>query len=136
MSRQLLVADAEHRIARMEHYATNIAFAIRAEWQARQDRDALLDRMTNQLIGQPNPLTEKPHSATSAEKAVKDTDAYREAAMNVLNAEAGRVLAISDYDRALLTARLMVAVVEGHGVESITITTDGKPTVVDYLKQG
>ncbi len=103
------ILDAETRIQNIENKAVNVAMAVRGESQARDDRDEYLEASVNSLIGQPNPLTGKDHSATSAEKAVKAGDDYKAKDREVLNAECRRIMAWSDYERAKLSAKLAVA---------------------------
>lgn len=101
--------DAEHRIQQIETKAVNVAMAVRGESQARDERDDFLAALVNSLIGQPNPLTNKDHSATSAEKAAKDNEDYKAKDRAVLDSECKRILAWADYERAKLSARLAVA---------------------------
>lgn len=83
--------------------------AIRAAAKARADRDALLGELVASIVGQPNPMTNKPHSATSATEAAKELPAYVEAQGKVLDADCRIVLAVAEYDAAKLTAQLLVA---------------------------
>lgn len=107
------ILDAEHRVQQIENAAVNVAFAIRAETAARDERDDFLEALVNALVGQPNPMTEKPHSATSAEKAAKCSEDYRAKETAVLNAECKRILAWADYERAKLNAKLAVIAAGG-----------------------
>lgn len=108
-----IILDAEHRIAQIERRAVDVCFAIRQEQQAIDDRDTMLSALVNSLIGQPNPLTNKPHSATSAEAAAKDTEQYKAAQAARLTAEVKRVMAWADYERARLIAKLAVVAAAG-----------------------
>lgn len=135
MNRDLIRA-AEHAIVQIERAAFRLASEVRTEARRRETRDARLDFMVNQLIGQPNPLTEKPHSATSAEKAVKDTDEYKALNTAVIDGEMGRILALGKYEATVLAAKLAVAVVAGDAVPQQEITGGaGMPLRVDPLQK-
>lgn len=111
---ETLILDAERRIQQIDTKAVNVAMAVRGESQARDERDEFLIASVNSLIGQPNALTGKDHSATSAEKAAKDSDDYKSKDRAVLNAECHRILAWADYERAKLSARLAVVAAEAN----------------------
>lgn len=109
----IAILDAEHRVQRIENAAVNVCFALRAERQAVDDRDELLITLRNQLIGQPNPVTNKPHSATSAEESVKLTEQYKAADAERIMAECKHIMALADYERAKLNAQLAVIAARG-----------------------
>lgn len=67
-------------------------------------RDAIL-----RLIGTENPLTGKPHSASSAEAIVESDPAYAAHRLEQRRAEADVLFARANYEIALLKAKALVA---------------------------
>ena len=94
--------------------ASDLTQAILFEQAAIAERDDYLTALMNSLIGQPNPMTNKPHSQTSAEAAAKEDGRYRELCAARTDAECARLMASAAYDVAKLSARLQLAAVE-HG---------------------
>lgn len=109
-----IIQEARAEIDGIMIVAGAVCNAVRGESKARDDRDEFLSASVNSLIGQPNPLTSKDHSATSAEKAAKDTDDYKAKDEAVLSAECARILAWADYERCKLSARLSVVAAEAN----------------------
>lgn len=115
MTTSLLVSEADHKIRLIETRAVDVAFAVREEAYAVEQRDTLLRELTDSLIGQPDPSkkqkadgTYPEHSATSAEKAAKSTEQYQAAKRAALDAECKRITAWADYEIAKLQAKLAV----------------------------
>jgi hypothetical protein len=108
-----MMQHASGAVDAIDAAANAVCDAVRNETAARATRDEFLDAITNSLLGQPNPMTEKPHSATSAEKAGKSSDEYKRMDALVQDAECARILAWALLERVKLTAKLAVVAVAG-----------------------
>lgn len=118
MSTTLRPTDvAAMTVDRITEYADALCDAMRAEQTAILERDELHLALTNSFIGQPNPLTNKPHSQTSAEALAKEDESYKAAQVRRQEAEYARIRASARYEQAKLTARLTVGVVVGDEAE-------------------
>lgn len=65
--------------------AAAVAAAVRAEAMLRAKRETTLAELTASIIGQHNPETGKPHSATSAKEAAKQLSAVTELNEQILH---------------------------------------------------
>lgn len=101
--------DISSDLIAIRERALVLCAAIRVEHAAIRERDDHLIAVVNSLIGQPNPLTNKPHSQSSAEAIAKDDARYRVLADARLDAECARLMASAEYECAKLSARAMVA---------------------------
>ncbi|MDB4890457.1 MAG: hypothetical protein JWL61_2312 [Gemmatimonadetes bacterium] len=106
------IAIAEQCVQQIPDAAQRVCIAERDELEAIAARDEHLAELTNRFFGQPNALTGKEHSITSAERAAVQLDSYKELQRARVDAECSRIVAWADYERAKLTARLAVAAVE------------------------
>lgn len=88
--------------------AAAVAAAVRAEATLRAQRETTLAELTASIIGQHNPETGKPHSATSAREAAKALGAVQELNERILDAECAVILARGDYEAARIDAWLAV----------------------------
>jgi hypothetical protein len=100
--------QTEHAIQTVEEAGRVYADALAAEEQASIEASELADQLTASLLGNDNPATGKPHSATSAEKAAKESDQYRDAQRRIVAAKRAHVLARVGYEVAKLNAWRLV----------------------------
>ena len=75
-------------------------------------RRELRQQITESLIGQPNPMTSKPHSATSAEAAAELTPDYRDAAATCALTTRAERLALMERECAKYALELGIAGVD------------------------
>lgn len=96
------------------HYA-GLAWvdAVDAETEADVRRTTLRAELTDSLIGSDNPATNKPHSATSAEKAAENTQVYLTAKEAARVATKAARTAWVTYEVAKLRAQASVRMAEG-----------------------
>lgn len=110
-----VIDQAEQAIEIVALAAEDVCTAIAAETAAILERDDYQDTAALPLIGTTNPLTGKPHSATSAAEAIEKTEPYR-ARERVRNAcEADRIRAWARLEQAKLRAALAVVTAGGLG---------------------
>ena len=116
----IALESAEQAIADIGPATNAVVQAVVAEHEAREQRDELLQALTDSLIGSPDPSKKQKadgtfpeHSATSAEKAAKATPEYKDAARAALSAECRRITAWSDHTAAVLRAKLAVVAAGG-----------------------
>lgn len=105
-------ATAYDTIAAIETRAEQLAEIVRTIQQNEDDRSAFKTTAIRRLIGTDNPETGKPHSATSAEKAIESDPEYRGFREVAGRLEAEKHLAFGRYEAAKLRARLEVALIE------------------------
>lgn len=108
---------ARQQIARIKDATIDLVEAMHVENRAIQARDEYLAAYVAALIGQPNGLTNKPHSHESAERAGKQDEIYRRLAASRIEAECARMMASAACEAQRLHARLAIAVVE-HAIPS------------------
>src|SRR5690349_16497078 len=104
---------AEVRVVAIEQAAQAVTDAIAAENDAIRVRDEHKDALVNALIGNENPITKKPHSATSAAEAAEKDGTYRTLDGLRKRAEAARIIAWAKYEQAKLRAKIAVVAAEG-----------------------
>ncbi len=109
--------NARAQIARIAETTIYLCQSMDAEHAAISARDEYVTAQINSLIGQPNPLTSKPHSQASAEAWAKEQDEYKRLATARIDAEKERLCASASAEAARLHAKLAVAVLE-HAVPS------------------
>lgn len=100
--------QTETAIQTVEEAGRVYADALAAEETAALEASELADQLTASLLGSDNPATGKPHSATSAEKAAKETEQYREAQRHIITAKRAHVIARTQYEVAKLNAWRLV----------------------------
>jgi hypothetical protein len=110
--------DAEDLVEAIEPTAARLCAAIRAEAAATTACAGLLADLTARLLEERNPVSGRPHSQSSAEKAARQTTAYELAQRDRLNAECQRVNAAATLERVTLLARLAVAKVTATAVHA------------------
>lgn len=108
---------ARQQIARIKDATIDLVEAMHVEHRAIQARDEYLAAYMAALIGQPNGLTNKPHSQESAERAGKQDEQYKRLAASRIEAECARLMASAASEAQRLHARLSVSVVE-HAIPS------------------
>jgi hypothetical protein len=113
MSGIKMLDDASTLVDAIGEAADSVCNAVCAESAARAERDDFLEALINSIIGQPNELTMKPHSATSAEKSAKTTDEYKAREATLQSAECARIRAWAKLESTKLTAKLAVVAVAG-----------------------
>lgn len=84
--------------------AAAVAAAVRAEAMLRSHRETLVAELAASMLGQHNPETGKPHSATSAKEAAKQLPSVQELNDRILDAECDTILARGDYEAARVEA--------------------------------
>lgn len=103
--------QARNKIDDIGEAARRVREATDEITHAQAECDMIVAEGLPTLIGVPNPLTGKPHSATSAEDAIKGGARYHRAKERKLDAEGDLILARAWYDQAKLRAKLAVALV-------------------------
>lgn len=103
--------QARNKIDDIGEAARRVREATDEITHAQAECDMIVAEGLPTLIGVPNPLTGKPHSATSAEEAIKGGARYHRAKERKLDAEGDLILARAWYDQAKLRAKLAVALV-------------------------
>lgn len=111
MSTALIEADAlvQSSIDQIGYAAREV---VKLMWELREsdkDSDKELEALVNAIIGKDNPMTGKPHSATSAIDAAKKTDTYIAAKDRELACSSALELARAKMEEVKLRARLAVA---------------------------
>lgn len=109
--------QAERAIQAIDTAADRVAAAITSEAAAEDVCAEELSALVNSLIGQTNPLTNKPHSATSAEAAAKETVTYKTARQRRTEAEIETARARAALESAKLRAKLLTSIASA-GLES------------------
>ncbi len=99
------MSDLETLLTRLQHAAeglveaTDVVAALEDQ-RAEQKRNAIL-----RLMQETNPLTQKPHSASSAEAVVETDATYAQHRRAQREAEANKIYARATYECAVLRAR-------------------------------
>ena len=109
--------QAQQAIDAIDVASERVANAIAAEVRAEDACAEELSALVNSLIGQTNPLTSKPHSATSAEAAAKETVTYKAARDRRVEAEIETARARAALESAKLRAKLLTNIASA-GLES------------------
>lgn len=112
MKPTLTIPTPELAIERVLEIARELQVALLDVAERQFAADDELDQRVNSIIGSPNPMTGKPHSASSAETLVKNQEPWREARRDVLRAEGQVEHLKAELHRAKLVARLAVLAVE------------------------
>ena len=110
-----LAAQAERLIAEVEDAARALADAVQVEQRLEAGHALLKAAVAQSLLGQPNPQTGKPHSASSAGDAAQLSEAVTLHRQEVINAVRAKIIAQGAYEGAKLRARLSVVAVECGG---------------------
>jgi ABC-type hemin transport system substrate-binding protein len=100
--------EAEGAILRVEEAADRLATACRAEMELEDERPAQKSAAVRRLMGTENPETNKPHSASSAEKIVETDGEYAAHRRKQYDAVVEKQRAYGAYEAAKLRARLSV----------------------------
>lgn len=100
-------------IEAIEPAAREITVALEAEHATRAARDAEREAIVNALLGNLNPMTNKPHSATSAGAAADADPTILALEQTKRAAESERIMAWARYESTRLRAKLAVRAVEG-----------------------
>lgn len=85
-----------------------LADAVQAEARLRFARETTEAEIAASLLGQPNPATGKPHSATSAAEAAKQTTEVLTMRERLLELERVTILARGNYEAARVEAWALV----------------------------
>jgi hypothetical protein len=111
------VEMATDAIDSIEAAASRLAAACRAEMELEDGRPAEKSAAVRRLMGSENPETNKPHSASSAEKIVETDGEYAAYRRRQYDAVVEKQRAYGAYEAARLRAKLSVglAVVEARG---------------------
>lgn len=107
---------AEQAIEIIAMATDDVCAAIAAETAAILDRDDYVDLNVIPLLGTTNPLTGKPHSATSAAEAIERTEPWRQLERARCAGEADRIRAWARHEQAKLRAQLAVLAAGGPGL--------------------
>lgn len=100
--------DAQAAIAHLEYAAEKRANCVAAVMELEDARPLVKSRCIAAMIGTENPETQKPHSASSAEKIVESHPEYAEHRREQIAAEVRKLMAFGEYDAAKLRAQLAV----------------------------
>lgn len=92
--------------------ATVYADAVTHEARLRMQRDDTESTIAASLLGQPNPATNKPHSASSAAEAAKATPEVLALREQIIEAERRVILTRARYECARLSAWAVVRLPE------------------------
>jgi len=84
--------------------AEALAEVVNAEGTLRARRERLIADLTASIIGQHNPETGKPHSATSAREAAKALPSVLELGEKILDAECAIIRRRGEYEAARIEA--------------------------------
>jgi hypothetical protein len=107
------IATADYLITDIIEYAEAVTGAITAENDAIRERDDHRDALVNGLIGNANPMTNKPHSATSAADAAGKDESFLALDAKRKGAECERIMAWARFEAAKLRAKLAVIAAGG-----------------------
>jgi hypothetical protein len=102
------IEQAERDIARIEDVARTLADAVNLCTQLEDNRALVKAAAVRRIMQTTNEETQKPHSATSAEKVVEIDPFYAEHRSAQREAEIAKQVAFAQYEAAKLTARLAV----------------------------
>ncbi|NBT75296.1 hypothetical protein EBZ80_13845 [bacterium] len=98
---------ASDYVKNIEQAATRLADAVKATMTLEDNRHAVKMAAINRIMKSgDNPLTNKPHSFSSAEALVHSDAQYADYLEQIREAEYSRILARGAYDAALAAARL------------------------------
>lgn len=97
----------------MLHRAQDYADAQHLEAKLRIAKEETEGEIAASLLGNENPATNKPHSATSAKEAAKESPTIKQMRLEIMTAERETILAHARYEAALIAAWQTVHVVAG-----------------------